>query len=636
MTGGGGAWKGGGTRRFAPADKEGWHRVRSNQERRYGGHRGVRSVDVAKGARRLPGGGEITSLYFTSFPDSWSAWDMLQLFDKQGRVHEVVIPARRNAQGRRFGFARFLNVREPERLALILDNIFVEGEKIHVNLPRFQREEKQNRQNVRKVWVKKNTINPPAKGSIVKEGDWNCDIVVEPRLSLAMVGEVITPGKSYYIQDELAQQGVFAIKATPMGSNLVLLEGDSDEGNFNDFIEEARDWLYQWFKWIRPWKPTDVDPERVSWLRCYGIPVHAWNSLFFSKLTACVGEFVCADENTEKRRSLDVARLMVRTQSAELINRVINVRINNVPFSIKIAEDWSGPLQWRNKDSSGTLMKEYSSSSEDDFPDQLHSGAGSDHGEDEVGEDELNALLNALRKSSQANPKVVDNCSKVSKHVINDINDGAMMVQGGQSYSIGDSPISSAASFVEETPYPAQNKLGPTPSTKLGLAHQVSKESPAIASLAQDLPSIPNRPTFKEALVKPKKQRKFLLVGEKRKPKSGKLQKATRELTEVSLRSAPENHVAQPSKDNSIHPSSLFSAGTVLCGGSISSGDIAQCNNRFWALQSKSVARKVWENAKSLGVEGKLHDDKYIDLIEAGERRDEAECSKRANNNRTS
>lgn len=40
--------------------------------------------------------------------------------------------------------------------------------------------------------------------------------------------------------------------------------------------------------------------------------------------------------------------------------------------------------------------------------------------------------------------------------------------------------------------------------------------------------------------------------------------------------------------------------------------------------------------AKRLGVEGKLQDERYIDLIEDDERRDEAESSKRANNIRSS
>lgn len=46
---------------------------------------------------------------------------------------------------------------------------------------------------------------------------------------------------------------------------MVLLEGVKDEDDFKGFVEEAKEWLYQWFSWIRPWKPTDVDKKRVAW-----------------------------------------------------------------------------------------------------------------------------------------------------------------------------------------------------------------------------------------------------------------------------------------------------------------------------------------------------------------------------------
>lgn len=66
-----------------------------------------------------------------------------------------------------------------------------------------------------------------------------------------------------------------------MGSNLVLLEGVKDEDNFKVFVDEAKDWLFQWFRWIRPWMPNDVDKEHVAWIRCFGDPIHAWSADFF-------------------------------------------------------------------------------------------------------------------------------------------------------------------------------------------------------------------------------------------------------------------------------------------------------------------------------------------------------------------
>lgn len=89
-----------------------------------------------------------------------------------------------------------------------------------------------------------------------------------------------------------------------MGSNLVLLES-LVEGEMEALIDEAQDWLATWFSDMRKWSPSEVDSERLTWVRCYGMPVHAWNKSFFKCVVFGTGEFVALDEDTEKRKALD-------------------------------------------------------------------------------------------------------------------------------------------------------------------------------------------------------------------------------------------------------------------------------------------------------------------------------------------
>lgn len=65
---------------------------------------------------------------------------MFDVFLEHGRVLEVVISARKEGIRMRFGFGRFLDVTEPERMAIKLDNFFVESVKLHANLARFKRD----------------------------------------------------------------------------------------------------------------------------------------------------------------------------------------------------------------------------------------------------------------------------------------------------------------------------------------------------------------------------------------------------------------------------------------------------------------------------------------------------------------
>lgn len=95
------------------------------------------------------------------------------------------------------------------------------------------------------------------------------------RLGKAYVGKVCHPGTTYCMQQEFHRQGIFTIKAIPMGANLVLLESD-EEGEVNALINDGKEWLLQWFEEVRSWSPRDIDNERLAWVRVYGIPVQAW------------------------------------------------------------------------------------------------------------------------------------------------------------------------------------------------------------------------------------------------------------------------------------------------------------------------------------------------------------------------
>lgn len=78
------------------------------------------------------------------------------------------------------------------------------------------------------------------------------------------------------------------------------------------------------------------------WLRCYGVPCHAWYIPFFEFLSSMVGKYICCEESTCDQSRMDVASVMVRTNIGMLINESFNVNINNVLFRIRMVEDTQG------------------------------------------------------------------------------------------------------------------------------------------------------------------------------------------------------------------------------------------------------------------------------------------------------
>lgn len=143
------------------------------------------------------------------------------------------------------------------------------------------------------------------------------------------------------MQSSFEVVGFFSVKVTPIGANLCLLE-DNKEGFLEAIISEGSVWLGRWFAEVRKWKYEDVDLERVTWLRCYGIPCHAWVFSFFEFLASTVGTYICSEEDTIQMKCMYVDSIMVRTICGMLINEVLNINFNGVIFRIILVEDSMG------------------------------------------------------------------------------------------------------------------------------------------------------------------------------------------------------------------------------------------------------------------------------------------------------
>jgi len=66
---------------------------------------------------------------------------MLKIFQRWARVNEVFISYRLNRWGRRFGFVRLFEVENMVRLEKELDRIDIGNMKLHVNIPKYKRDE---------------------------------------------------------------------------------------------------------------------------------------------------------------------------------------------------------------------------------------------------------------------------------------------------------------------------------------------------------------------------------------------------------------------------------------------------------------------------------------------------------------
>lgn len=266
----------------------------------------------------------------------------------------MVIPPRRNKLGKRFGFVRMINMEDVRLLAVRLDNILVDGRMIHANLPRFDRNRGNNAMGGSGFRDRRKFESGKEKGRFIFQKDWGASGRVRgfrngvsfvgvlnkgkketsspskevfnfvskeedrKRLVKTFVGTMHSPGATYNVQTNFEVEEVFSIKVTPLGENICLLE-EVEEGFISELVGGGFMWWKQWFKVIEPWRFKDVDSDKVTWIRVYREPCHAWCYEFFVSLTNSMGTFICIDENTTNKTCMDIAMIMVRVSSAFVV-----------------------------------------------------------------------------------------------------------------------------------------------------------------------------------------------------------------------------------------------------------------------------------------------------------------------------
>lgn len=93
----------------------------------------------------------ISSFYFTRFPEDATEGKLWQQLKKVGDVREIFISSKRNRNGRRYNFARFKGVDDVNQLERRLDNIVLGGLKLYVNIPKYDRATPGGRQSETRV-----------------------------------------------------------------------------------------------------------------------------------------------------------------------------------------------------------------------------------------------------------------------------------------------------------------------------------------------------------------------------------------------------------------------------------------------------------------------------------------------------
>nr|GEY18831.1 RNA-directed DNA polymerase, eukaryota [Tanacetum cinerariifolium] len=278
-----------------------------------------------------------TSIYVTNFPESFSAKYLFHSCKQYGYVVDAFIPTKQSKVGKRFGFVRFINVFNVERLVNNLCTIWNDRLKLHANIARFHRNPVNIKKNIPKNDykfasnksdnVKKDGGNNwsgshvPNKGvdtmengksfATVLSGKVRSDPIeneVSPAivldddclyskdLSKSLLGRGKEVSSLSNLKKALVNEGFDDLIIHYMGELWVLLEFAFDKSKelFFDNLGAG-----SWFSVLKQ-AIYDFMPEgRVIWVEIEGIPFKVWLGNTFNRIAAKWGQLLDIDDQEE-------------------------------------------------------------------------------------------------------------------------------------------------------------------------------------------------------------------------------------------------------------------------------------------------------------------------------------------------
>ena len=326
---------------------------------------------------------DITSFYFTRFSEEVTKAELWRHFSQWGELKEIFIPNRRNREGKRCGFARFRGVGDRRGIEKELDNSFIRGLKLHVNIPKYGRceltkEPLRQRLAGVKVDMTENTrlgkapcgatvyksvnrsyaevaalptqrtyqltrANNQSAGGDSSSSTLSLDISEEDkaRYENVWVGRLKKLEVFERLEEEVAWHIGPTISAKYMGDDMTLLLGLSDK-RAAEIIREETEQSSSLFYSLTKWSHQLRMGTRLIWCRCWGIPILGWKAEYIRQMVAAVGDMVDIDEDVENMQRLDRARVLVRTLRPPLVHHTTRVLTDGVSYCVYIVEENGG------------------------------------------------------------------------------------------------------------------------------------------------------------------------------------------------------------------------------------------------------------------------------------------------------
>ncbi|GKA95432.1 nucleotide-binding alpha-beta plait domain-containing protein, partial [Tanacetum coccineum] len=299
------------------------------------------------------------TVYVTNFPNHIRAQDLWNVCKDYGSVVDVYIPFKKSQVGKRFAFIRFIKVVNLDRLIDNLCTIWFGSFHLHATIARFQRESKptfyaeHNRANIRKkTFVEvshKNSANtaPGSYAFAVKKGPLNSikENEMKPALvlddscyqdrdfSLSLLGKVKEFSSLSNLKMVLDTEGFTDITIKYMGGLWVLISFQSIKAKEN-FLSHVG--AGSWFSSLQQPSDSFHTDERIAWIDIEGVPIMAWSSNTFTKITSKWGDLLYEDDKEDS--CFHRKRVCIKTKMVENIFESFKILVKGKVYWTRVKE----------------------------------------------------------------------------------------------------------------------------------------------------------------------------------------------------------------------------------------------------------------------------------------------------------
>ncbi|GAB4832993.1 hypothetical protein Ancab_007016 [Ancistrocladus abbreviatus] len=259
---------------------------------------------------------------------------MWEVFRKYGRVVDI-----RDKFGNKFGFVQFVQVNNSQELLMELKAIWVGSFKLKVETARgisWQRKLRKSltgeeqgklvtKDSDRGLWLGRNLASEQRKtyADAVRQEHRTRMQLTQPTLGHKVLEFIVEQTKMEWLKG--AYVGcLHDVKAH--GGDLILLSSPN-VGSLQSIVTEDAKRLAKWLADIRPWK-------------------HTRDISFFAKVASSWGTFIPVDDCTRKKKSFDMAHVLIITLEIRPINKIIQIKVNEHIFHIRVAEEMARGYGW--------------------------------------------------------------------------------------------------------------------------------------------------------------------------------------------------------------------------------------------------------------------------------------------------